>query len=315
MKAPELTIITPVFNGERYLDEVISSIVNQKNVDLQLVIVNDGSTDRSLQIALDWEKRYPDTIEIINQSNAGEATAVNNGRSRAVSEFVGIVNADDPLLPGHCRRMLDTLLQNPKAVVAYPDWLMLNSNGKEIRKIRTIEYSMRALIADLVCIPGPGAVIRTSAIEDFPIREKEFRYISDYVLWIRLANKGEFVRVPEFLATWRQHSMGATATANSGAISAEIHRLVENRFFDYAGDTISEKWMRSAIAHAKYYAALGALDDRRIPGRRLLVQSFFIKPYPNFGYPTHHRSIPAMTLIFLGIFGRVLQQIRKWIRR
>jgi glycosyltransferase involved in cell wall biosynthesis len=311
MTNPELTVITPVFNGERYLNEVIESIMSQDGIEIRLVIVNDGSTDASLEIAQEWAVRFPEKIVVLVQENAGEASAVNNGMERVTTEFVGIVNSDDPLLPGHCRKVVDSLSSNGDAVVAYPDWLMIDSQGRVIRKVTTLEYTKRALIADLVCLPGPGAVIRVNAVAGFPMREKGFRYISDYVLWLRLSNKGEFVRVPETLATWRQHALGATASANSGAISTEIQSLVDSKFTDYCGDAISPKWIRSARAHASYYTAVGALSNKSIPGRRLLLKSFVIKPFPNVGYPTHHRSVLASAAVFMGPIGRVAQNLRK----
>lgn len=311
MKKADLSIITPVYNGGRYLHEVIESVMSQENIQIQMIIVNDGSTDSSLEIAREWQERFPDQIEVIDQSNAGEATAVNNGMARVQTEYVGIVNADDPLLPGHCRKVVDALLLDPEAVVAYPDWLMINADGASIRNVETLDFTKRALIADLVCIPGPGAIIRVEAARDFPLREKQFRYISDYVLWLRMSSKGHFVRVPETLATWRQHASGATASANSGAITAEIQFLVDKNFLDFCGETVSPQWLRSARAHARYYTALGALSNREISGRKLLLKSFLIKPFPNVGYPTHHRSALASVAIFVGPLGRLAQKLRK----
>ena len=290
---------------------MIDSVLSQQDIAIRIIIVNDGSTDSSLGIAEDWYKRFPNQIEILDQPNSGEAIAVNNGMAKVRTKFVGIVNADDPLLPGHCRKMVDALLLDPRAVVAYPDWLMINGYGVIQRKVQTLEYSRRALIADLVCIPGPGAVIRVEALDGFPIREKQFRYISDYVLWLRMSSRGHFIRVPETLATWRQHSSGATASANSGAISSEIQFLVENDYLGYCGIIIKSKWERSARAHVCYYAALGALTSRHVPGRRLLLKSLLIKPYPNLGYPTHHRSLLASIAIFMGPLGRLVYSQRK----
>jgi glycosyltransferase involved in cell wall biosynthesis len=312
MKMPnlELSIITPVFNGEKYLDQVIDSVINQEKIDLRHIIVNDGSSDSSLQIAQKWQKKFPDKIVVIDQKNSGEAVAVNNGMSHVATQFVGVVNADDPLLPGHCRKMVDALLNDAKAVVAYPDWLMINAEGINLRKVQTLDYTRRALIADLVCIPGPGAIFRVDALTGFSVREKQFRYVSDYVLWLRLSNKGHFVRVPEMLATWRQHALGATASANSGAIASEIQYIVENNFLGYCGEDISPKWIKSARAHAYYYAALGSLSSTKISGRRFLIKSLLLKPYPNFGYPTHHRSLLASVAVFLGPLGRLAQKLR-----
>jgi glycosyltransferase involved in cell wall biosynthesis len=311
MKHVDLSVITPVFNGETYLQEVIESVISQNGLEIQMIIVNDGSTDSSLEIAQTWQSRHPEKIEILDQENAGEATAVNNGMALVRAEFIAVVNADDPLLPGHSRKLLDALLSDPLAVVAYPDWLMIDAHGATLKENQTLNFTRRALVADLVCLPGPGAVIRVSSLGDFPVREKQFKYVSDYVLWLRMSSRGHFVRVPETLATWRQHALGATATGNSGAISSEIGYLVKNNFFDYCGEVISSKWMRSARAHASYYAALDSLANKQVKGRRLLLKSFLIKPYPNWGYPTHHRSFLAMVAVFAGPVGRTINNFRR----
>ena len=67
MKKADLTIITPVFNGETYLDEVLESVIGQQNIEIKVVIVNDGSTDLSLEIAQKWRERFPDQIKVIDR--------------------------------------------------------------------------------------------------------------------------------------------------------------------------------------------------------------------------------------------------------
>jgi glycosyltransferase involved in cell wall biosynthesis len=136
--AAELTIITPVFNGERYLAEVIESIVAQQNIEIEYIIVNDGSTDSSLAIANKYQHLYPKIIGVFDQNNSGEASAVNFGFLQAESEFICIVNADDPLLPGHCRTMVDCSKEN-NSVVSYPDWVMIDEDGSPKRHVKTID--------------------------------------------------------------------------------------------------------------------------------------------------------------------------------
>ena len=299
----ELSIITPVFNGERYLAEVIESIVAQQDIEIEYIIVNDGSTDSSLAIANKFQQSYPKMIRVFDQKNSGEASAVNFGFLQAESEFVCIVNADDPLLPSHCRTMVDCSKEN-NSVVSYPDWVMIDEDGSPIRHVKTIDYSQRALVADFVCIPGPGAVIRRDCLTDFPPRDPRYRYVSDFVCWLRLSQYGVFTRVPIDLATWRQHASGATAIARGKPIGDELIRLGDRGVIEIFQNQISAKWRRHARAHAMYYAGLMAIDDRSVSGRRLIAKSFLLKPLPNFGYQTHHRSLLAVVAVYLGPIGR-----------
>ena len=305
----KVSVITPVFNGEKYLSEVIESILKQSGVTVDYVIIDDGSTDNSLAIAERYSKTFPEIIRVFHQDNQGEAAAVNFGISKIKNQFLCVVNSDDPLLDNHCRKMVEAL-RNSTAVVAYPDWLMIDNFNRPIRKYTTLEYSKRALVADLVCIPGPGAVINMNLMNLEKLRDENYRYISDYVTWTKIAKYGDFVRVPEVLATWRNHDGGASAANKGKPIANELFEFVNKDLVSIYGSSIPSSWMKSAISHAHYHVGVMALSAKGIDGRRHLIRSLAIKPYPNFGYPSHHRSLVAGILVFLGPIGIVIIKIR-----
>ena len=91
MSAPTVTCIVPVFNGERYLREALDSIVAQSHQTLDVLLVDDGSTDASAAVA----KSYGDRIRYFFQPNAGPAAARNVGLAAAQGEFVAFLDADD----------------------------------------------------------------------------------------------------------------------------------------------------------------------------------------------------------------------------
>jgi glycosyltransferase involved in cell wall biosynthesis len=304
-----ISIITPVFNGEEYLSEVIESILKQSGVIVDYVIIDDGSTDNSLAIAEEYAKSFPETIRVFHQKNQGEASAVNFGISKIKYQYLCVVNSDDPLLDNHGRKMI-VALRESNAVVAYPDWLMIDNLNRTIRKFKTLDYSKRALLADLVCIPGPGAVLNMKLIGTEKLRDENFRYISDYVTWVKLAKHGDFVRVPEILATWRNHQAGASAVNRGKPIADELFRFVEKELKIIHGAAIPARWINSAKSHAHYHVGVMAINGKGINGARHLIKSFALKPYPNFGYPSNHRSLIAGILVFLGPVGRAIVKIR-----
>lgn len=306
----EISIVTPVFNGEQHLAEVIESVLAQEEIRIEHIIVNDGSTDGSLQIAEYYESRFPGRIRVISQINGGEASAVNRGIRECSAKYLCVVNADDPLLPGHCRRMVDTLESNEHCVVAYPDWVMINGSGETIRTIRTIEFSRRALIADFVCIPGPGSVIRTDAIDDFELRDDRYRFVSDFVGWLKLSNVGDFIRVPYVLATWRNHESGTTYSRRGAPIADELTRLAAHDLNTIVQLPIPSFWHTSARSHSYYYASLQAIYDANVKGRRLLILSLMSKPWRSWGYQTHHRSLMRMFAVLLGPVGKSVAVFR-----
>lgn len=94
MSTPRVSVIVPVYNVEKYLAQCLDSLVYQTMQDLQIIVVNDGSTDRSLVIAQEYEQQYPN-IQVISQENQGLSAARNIGMTYATGEYVGFLDSDD----------------------------------------------------------------------------------------------------------------------------------------------------------------------------------------------------------------------------
>lgn len=310
----DLSYITPVFNGADYIEEVIDSVANQRSSNgdrFTHYVINDGSTDTTAQVLEDAHRRYGNHLVVVHKENGGEASAVNVGFQLAETEFVCVVNADDPLLESHGLRMLEALESAPSAVVAYPDWRMIDSEGESLDHRRTKEYNIRSLVGDFVCIPGPGAVIRTDAVPG-DLRNENYRYVTDFELWLRLAGVGPFVRVPHELATWRQHDGGATAMGSGEKIANELLRLANEELQLILPPELFQRFRRSAVAHSCYYSALQLAGEHPARARKLIATSFVTKPYPNLGYDTDHRHPVGVVMALLGPVGaRLLTPLGK----
>ena len=299
MSAPLVSVITPVFNGEQYLRSVLEAVEGQTFRDFEHVVIDDGSTDRSAAIATEFQGEGHHRVRLVSQSNQGEAAAVNRGLLEARGRYLMIVNADDPPYPHLLERTVDALESHPDCVVAYPDWDMIDASGGLIRRVETLDYSQQALVADFVCIPGPGALIRCSALEGMSLRDSRFRYVSDYDLWLRLSLRGGMVRCAERLATWRRHDSAATARGRGGALAAEFQKVIEV-FFDR--DDLPDDvrgWHRQAQSMAMYHAALQSLYDGSVNGRQLMVRSLLSTFRRGAAYSTHRRRLPLIIAVFL----------------
>lgn len=314
---PYLTYVTPVFNADNFVGEVLKTVGDQRSLtglQYRHILVNDGSTDDSVHIIEAAVQSSHGRVILLNQPNSGEAAAVNAGVSAVITPFLCIVNADDPLLPHHGTQLTETLRSESEVVVAYPDWKMINSRGDVVRVVRTKEYDIRSLIGDFVCLPGPGAVIRRSAIVGH-LRNTDYRYLSDYESWLRLSAHGPFKRVPNVVATWRQHEGGATSSGTGAAIAEEILRLANETLPVVLPNDALIKFRRSARAHACYYAALHLNTARRRGARRLILKSIILKPFPSFGYETDHRHVFGVVSVLLGPAGAVLLREMGRLRR
>lgn len=103
-----VSVIVPIYNAERFLDRCVASIVAQSYYDLEIILVNDGSIDRSEDICRDWQKR-DSRIRYIYQKNGGVSVARNAGLEAATGGYVMFVDSDDYMLPDMCKVMYETL--------------------------------------------------------------------------------------------------------------------------------------------------------------------------------------------------------------
>lgn len=228
-RPPLVTIITPAYNRETLLAATIESVLGQDYPNIEYIVLDDGSTDGTLEVI----RQYDGRLRWESHANMGEARTVNKGFALAQGTIIGVVNSDDPLLPGAVRRVVETLQAHPGAVVAYPDWQLIDAHGSKLQEIRCRDFVSRAeMIRGHYCLPGPGAFFRRTVIEGTGGRDPVFRYVGDFDFWLRAAVFGDFVRIPEVMATFRTHAGSASVCAPSEDMAREHLYLIEKVFRD-----------------------------------------------------------------------------------
>jgi glycosyltransferase involved in cell wall biosynthesis len=301
---PLLSVLTPVYNGEKYLEETLQSLVKSHYPNLEFILVDDGSTDSSADIA---ERVFRDSgrpHKVIRKANSGEADSDNIALAESSGEFVAIVNCDDPVYPTLFGRSIEALLADSEAVVSYPDWDLIGSNGQLIKRIRVKDYTLDSLLGDNECLPGPGAVIRRNAIEGPILRDPRFRYTSDYRQWLNLSLKGKFIRVPESLCTWRIHDGQQTVAAAGITQAKEMIGCIDDLFRNENLPTSHLRLRKQAKSQALYLAAVQSLHRPGVAGRRYLLKSVAIVFRRAPGYRPNRRSLILALLIISNPFGR-----------
>ena len=91
----KVSIIVPVYNVEKYIEKCLNSLVNQTLEDIEIILVNDGSTDKSQTIIEQYQKKYPDVIKAYSTKNGGAAKARNYALEHVTGEYIGFVDSDD----------------------------------------------------------------------------------------------------------------------------------------------------------------------------------------------------------------------------
>jgi glycosyltransferase involved in cell wall biosynthesis len=271
---PPLSIVTPVYNCEKYIVETVESVLAQGGPDLDYTVIDDGSSDGTLALL----RPYADRLRLVSRANKGEPATVNEGVALAANDIVGIVNADDPIRPGLLDAVAATLGSDPATVAVYPDWHRIDSSGRLLAVERTLDYDYAVIVEQLHCIPGPGAFFRKSALRGEPARNPAFRFTSDYDLWLRLGLRGPMRRIAEPLATWREHDEASTIRFRN--IEMAHNRIDTVRSFFARPDLPAEViTMRDQALSSAYDRAALALHDPRVPGRRYYLASFWYKPF------------------------------------
>jgi glycosyltransferase involved in cell wall biosynthesis len=256
---PILTIITPVYNGEKYIAETIESVLNAKiDIAYEYIILDDGSTDLTANIL----SNYCDSIKIFSHSNMGESATVNRGIDNARGDYILIINADDPLFTRDLISKAYRILINDSSVVAiYPDWKIIDQYGKTIRNRILPNYSDEILIGHCRCLPGPGTIFRRDAALKIGGRRLNWKFVSDYDFWLRLSRMGKIIRIPEILAQWRENP-DSTSIASRGSGMAPERIEVIKFFLDE--NQMPVKLRQMALGNCYYLAARLAFFDHKI---------------------------------------------------
>ncbi len=205
---PLISVIIPVFNGERTIGETIESVLNQTLHDLEIIIINDGSQDTTLEIVSCIQDPR---IKIFSYSNAGPNPSRNRGVSNAKGEYISFIDADDLWTPDKLEFQLKALQENPQAALAYSWTDYIDESGQFLHKgsYMTVNGDVYAklLLIDFVS-SGSNPLIRRQALIEAGGFDETLTHGEDWEMWIRLAKHYHFVCVssPQILYRKSVHS-------------------------------------------------------------------------------------------------------------
>lgn len=210
-----VSIITPSFNQARYLEATIESVLSQDYPRIEYIVIDGASTDGSVDIIKKHENRLAFWV---SEKDSGQADAINKGLARTNGDIVAWLNSDDYYLPKAISNAVKVFEGIPGLVMAYGDMLAVNELGQTFN---TLKYKQLSL-EDLLCfqiIGQPAVFFRREAFEKTGGLDTTFHYLLDHHLWIRLAQQGKILHVPQTWAAARYH-----AEAKNRAKAAEFGR-------------------------------------------------------------------------------------------
>lgn len=205
---PLISVIMPCYNAERFVAEAVDSVLNQTYPNVELVVVEDGSTDDSLGVL----RKYGQSIRLLTQRNTGPDVARNFGLTHAQGQFVAFLDADDWWRAECLEKLHAALATHPECGVAYCGWQKVgNLNGGTHPFVpRNYEGPNKVELLLTGGSPWPihAALTRKALIDRAGGFSEDLIASEDYELWLRLAATHPVVLVPEVLAYYRFHDGG-----------------------------------------------------------------------------------------------------------
>jgi len=211
---PKVSVITPLYNNKKYIEKAINSILSQTYKNLEMIVVDNSSSDGSGELV---KNKFGNKVRYILQENRGAAAAVNRGISLSQGNYIAFCDSDDWWLPEKLEKQVNFLETNQNFGMVYGDALLakdeilISQTWLQSRKVLPCSGGKEKCLLPLFAknfIPAPLTVlIRKSVIEQVGLFNEKFSSTYDYEYWFRILEAGiQIAYLDESLAVWRIHA-------------------------------------------------------------------------------------------------------------
>lgn len=201
-----VSIIIPVYNHERFIHESVTSALNQIYDNIEVIVIDDGSTDNTSNVL----KEFEDRILYIRQENRGTAASLNRGIQSSAGTFIAWLSSDDVFLPQKIQMQIELFEKEQSLDLVYTDWIMIDADGKEIKVVRHTpplsgNYARSIIKGNF--INGSSVLLRKECFHQAGYFDESLVTDSDGDMWLRLLKHSfNFGHVSMPLLKYRWHS-------------------------------------------------------------------------------------------------------------
>jgi len=289
-----VSVVVPSFNHARFVEATLRSIFKQTLAPIQLLVIDDGSTDESPAIIERALRDCPFSCELIVRENRGLCATLNEGFALSRGEYFAYLGSDDLWLPEFLSARVALLESRPKAVLAYGHAFFIDEENRIVDS--TAEWASyadgdaRAMLLETTGPMSPTVLYRRQALEDERWREES--RLEDYDLYLRLSAAGEFAFDPRVLSAWRRHDSNVSrdqrlmleeqlraqrdAALRFGFTEPQIERLQTTTRFNHAEDflRVGQKAQALQLIGQNLRGARSARVGAKLLLRLLIPNSF-----------------------------------------
>ena len=229
---PLVSVVMPVYNGERYLRAAVQSLLSQTLQPIEIIVINDGSTDQTGQI-LDELATDP-RVKPVHQPHLGIPRARNTGLALAKAKYIAVHDADDLSLPDRLAKQYAFLEQSPDVALVGSLANVVNETGHLIGRFGGVVTDPQQIAETLLtrnCLVHGSVLMRTAAVEAVGRYREAFAFAHDYDLWLRMAEHFEMRTLAEVLYLRRSHpdSVSHTHRQVQGVYASIAQELAQER--------------------------------------------------------------------------------------
>ncbi|RZK12989.1 MAG: glycosyltransferase [Flavobacterium sp.] len=282
---PLITIGIPNFNYATYIVEALESVRRQTYPNVELIIIDDSSTDNSVHLIESWiqcQIGFTRILLIKNPFNRGVTAVCQQILENALGEYIQFLDADDTLLNGALPKKVDELKKNANAAFIYTD-VMVSSHDKKYEKdsyLLNLGYNpsnmpsgkIHEQLFEFNFIPFSSVLMRTSCIRNIGGLNEAIK-LQDYYLWLRLSERYNVLYLPEVTALYRVHK---DSFSNHHKTSPKLHDSVLNTLFLFYrnGSRVVKKSIRKRL----HYLAPVLFKEKYPTALYWLKQDLFLNP-------------------------------------
>jgi glycosyltransferase involved in cell wall biosynthesis len=324
-RRPLVSVIVPSYNGAKFLPESLDSILAQTYPNIEIIVLDDASTDDTPAVAA----RYAGRITYVRQpANLGQFDNVNDGIARATGEFVAVYHADDIYLPEIVEREVAYLQEHPDVAAVFASDIFVDAAGREYGRLRLppevrgeqpldyvtvlnalLTYKNRFLV-------GPSAMVRGSVYASVGrYREERYRIASDLEMWMRIARRRPIAVLEDHLMKYRHFHGNASQQFEFLRTGPDAYFFLMDDYLDSGDRALARP---DAMAH---------FEAHRMEDRLMSVISHYIKGelregrqllgLVRLGALLRSRQVQRWRLVVLTLGLRVLVRLPRidWVAR
>ena len=307
MASPVVSIVIPTYNCALYIAETIASVLNQSFKDIELIVVDDGSTDATRDIVASFGQ----PVRLVTQANAGVCVARNRGISEAAGKYICLMDHDDYWFPHKLARQISILEQQPETGVVYSSFILWHRDESTGQFPSPDSFDLNTYLDDTVpefsgwiyhqflidCwMLTSTAMFRADIFDQCGLFDESLPYSEDWDLWLRISRSYPFVQLRRPTTLYRQHAQQGNRLARDIDYRTRLLQDAVKKWglCSQDGRCVTRHAFNKQLATYHSSFALGHLRA----GNRKLAITALLKSWTT--YPINIKPLAYLSAAFMG---------------